>query len=357
MDTVHSSSSPAARGLIAGPRGRRMLIEYALACEHARDDDSFGAALMRSTLRDDLGRRSSRRSFIGDPVRSGRRSTPPFNVSDVAKRLDAVDLLAPTPELARLALANAAGNARPWQEPDAIDAIAAQPAMQPSLKRVAVALGAASDALGWHATAGDHTQALVYRREPSVLPSDSSLHESERKAVDDGWSSRPPLGTPSTTGLLFDGSPAALWFNEDDPGSDHATSVTVASPRADRVFEVGNSDDWAALCRRFPDEVTSIRSRAWTAATGREGPWVLPDWQRVAEYYDLVHLQIGAYITSAGVAIPVAGDVSTASMIAGWNPDESFWLTPALSPIGTPSQWLREQDQGPAWILAYEHST
>lgn len=357
MDTL-DSSFPAARELLAGPRGRRMLIEYALACEHATDDGSFRAALMRSALRNDLGsRRPRRRSLIGDPVRSDRGSTPPYSISDVAKRLDAVELLAPTPELARSALANSVGNARPWQEPDAIDTIAAQPVTQPSLRRVAVALGAACESLGWRATACDSPQSVVYWGEPPELPSDGTVRRSEREAIDDGWSSRPPLGTPSTTGLQFDGSPAALWFNEDDPGLDHATSVTAASPRADRVYEIADREDWAALCRQFPDEVTSIRSRSWTAATGREGRWVLPDWKRVAESYDLVHLQIGAYVSSAGVAIPVAGDMSTASVIAGWNPDESCWLTPALSLVQAPSNWLREQIQEPTWIPTREHST
>lgn len=334
-----------------------MLIEYALACEHGRDDDSFGAALMRSALRDDLGSRRRRRSFIGDPVISGCRSTSSNSISDIADRLDAVELLPPTPELARLALARAVGNARPWQEPDSIDAIAAQPGMHSSLRRVAKTLAVGGESLGWNATMAGRTQAVVKRIESPLPPSDCAARKTERQAVDDGWSSRPPLGSPSSSGLLFDGSPAALWFSEDDPGLDHARSLTVRSPRADRVWEVRSRDDWAALCQEFPNEVTSKRRRSWAAVTGREGRWILPDWKRVAERYDVVHLQVGAYISSAGVAIQLAGDMSAASVIAGWNPDESYWLTSDMRLAGTSTYWSREQDQGPAWVRAAGQST
>ena len=54
---------------------------------------------------------------------------------------------------------------------------------------------------------------------------------------------------------------------------------------------------------------------------------MLPDWVQVADHYDAVHLQVGAYLAVAGVAIPVNHRTGSASVIAGWNPDETYWFS------------------------------
>lgn len=84
-------------------------------------------------------------------------------------------------------------------------------------------------------------------------------------------------------------------------------------------------DDWAQLCRRFPLEITAQKRHDWYRTTGRDGRWVLPDWDAVAEVYGGVHLAVAGYLAAAGTAIDVDGDAG--SVIAGWAPDETFSLT------------------------------
>lgn len=63
---------------------------------------------------------------------------------------------------------------------------------------------------------------------------------------------------------------------------------------------------------------------------------MLPDWSEVARRYDAVHLTATGYLRAAGIAIPVDGD--RASVLAGWDPDATCWLTtpPRTAPTGTP---------------------
>lgn len=77
--------------------------------------------------------------------------------------------------------------------------------------------------------------------------------------------------------------------------------------------------------------------RNWFETTGRDGLWVQPDWQAVAEDYDGVHLGLGAYLAGAGEIIAV--DARRASVIAGWNPDETYWFTDAVQPVDEVRTW------------------
>jgi hypothetical protein len=56
----------------------------------------------------------------------------------------------------------------------------------------------------------------------------------------------------------------------------------------------------------------------------------MPNWSQVAEHYDGVHLQVSAYLAAAGTAITIPGIPETASVIAGWNPDQTSWFTSAI---------------------------
>lgn len=123
----------------------------------------------------------------------------------------------------------------------------------------------------------------------------------------------------------------------------------------------------ADLCARFPLEVTAQKRDDWFRTTGRTGRWDIPDWQRVAAHDAGVHLTVSGYLTAAGTAIPV--DSTTASVIAGWNPDETYWLHDDVAPprgkapSGTapsdPSQggaptssivvWMSSDDGDDAW--------
>ncbi len=79
--------------------------------------------------------------------------------------------------------------------------------------------------------------------------------------------------------------------------------------------------------------MTAQKRHDWYRTTGRDGRWVMPDWSRVAEMYGGVHLTVTGYLAAAGTAIDVDDDA--ASVIAGWAPDETHWLTDASAPTAT----------------------
>lgn len=144
--------------------------------------------------------------------------------------------------------------------------------------------------------------------------------------------------------MLFDGSPAGLWYVEDSLGWERAESMRLIVPEEASVFEVEGAADWAELCARFPLEVTAQKRDDWYRTTTRTARWVIPDWAQVAEHYDGVHLQVGAYLAAAGVAIPIDDRSGFASMIAGWNPDETYWFSSDVVNDNECTRWMLEDN-------------
>ncbi len=64
--------------------------------------------------------------------------------------------------------------------------------------------------------------------------------------------------------------------------------------------------------------------------------------------YDAVHLTAAGYLTTAGWPVPV-GEART--VLAGWNPDETYWLTDVLTHAGPAAHWERQEDML-TWALA-----
>jgi len=108
------------------------------------------------------------------------------------------------------------------------------------------------------------------------------------------------------------------------------------------VLEIDGPEAWADLCGRFPLEVTASRRHNWYRATGRAGRWVVPDWSRVARHVDAVHLSVAGYLTTAGRAIPVGDD--GASVLAGWDPDQTFWLSDVRPDPMSRRTWRYDRD-------------
>ena len=68
-----------------------------------------------------------------------------------------------------------------------------------------------------------------------------------------------------------------------------------------------------------------VRS-VWYDTTGDFRNWFIPDWVSVADDYDArPTLTMMAYLTTPGIAIPLSAN-SGATVLAGWNPDTTFWL-------------------------------
>ena len=122
----------------------------------------------------------------------------------------------------------------------------------------------------------------------------------------------------------------------------------VHVPHDARAYEIDSPEAWADLCRRYPWEVTASRRHDWYRTTGRSGRWVIPDWSRAAQDIDAIHLTVIGYLTTAGRAVPV--DDERMTVLAGWDPDQTYWLTDVPQDESTHETWKYGQDDG--WTLS-----
>ena len=91
---------------------------------------------------------------------------------------------------------------------------------------------------------------------------------------------------------------------------------------------------------------------------------MIPDWSRVAEKFDGVHVSLAGYLTTAGSVVEVGDhslveasptlptigntDERTASIMAGWHPDMTFWLNGAVDSVTEVVEWVYDNDAD-AW--------
>lgn len=169
----------------------------------------------------------------------------------------------------------------------------------------------------------------------------------------------------TTTGTWPSGEPIGLSLVEDDFGLSRARACRVRLRDTYSVFIVDEPEQWAALCRKYPLDVTAQRRMVWFEATGRRGRWVIPDWSRVAEDCDGVYVSLAGYVRTAGAVVdvgdgsllpdtrdrPTRGDTDDriASLMAGWNPDTTYWLTDAVAGITEVVDWSFDDDSY-AWV-------
>ena len=177
------------------------------------------------------------------------------------------------------------------------------------------------------------------------------------------WWSPPGFAAQSWTVPGVGGLPAMTlcqFFDTYLPSNDveGATVWSVAMHPETRVLEISQPRDWQELVGRFPRDVTGTHDGEWRYWSGAAGPWLLPDWERVMEYYDGVHVSVGAAVCSAGVALPV-GDGYT--MLVAWVPDATLWLHDVATEVhrlgrwhgGPQMGWL--DDQPAEWTADIEH--
>jgi hypothetical protein len=66
-----------------------------------------------------------------------------------------------------------------------------------------------------------------------------------------------------------------------------------------------------------------------------------PDFEAVAVDYDAIHLSVAGYVLTAGRTRQAE---NARTVLAGWNPDETYWLTDILTESGKARTWsLRNQ--------------
>lgn len=179
------------------------------------------------------------------------------------------------------------------------------------------------------------------------------------------WWSTPPFGLWSSTGTWPDGTPIGVELVEDDFGLERARACRLRLRPDARIAEIRGPEDWADLCRRYPLDVTAQRRQVWFEATSRKGRWAIPDWSRVAEEFDGVHVGLSGYLRTAGAVIDVTEgrlgeesetvptavntDDRTASLVAGWHPDTTFWLNNVIEAVTEVAEWHYDGDAG-RWV-------
>jgi hypothetical protein len=271
-------------------------------------------------------------------------------------------------------LASATANAMYWQEPDEVDQALALPEVRAALAPFAAALAAVLP--GWSSARVDlaDQRTVEYRRATTVSLSGAAdklaawradtVREERRAAVEvsrdlranvtgDWWSAPCLAELVVTTRELPGFGPAGLLFVEDELGwkSARCSPVAVADElSAPSVYEVDCPDDWVRLVERYPLEVTWSRRHDWWRATGVDARWLIPDYLAVSRDYAGVHLTARGYLTAAGAPLAVG---SARTVVAGWGPDQTYWLTDCLVRCGAPLRWRRDPDEnGLGWAPA-----
>lgn len=70
----------------------------------------------------------------------------------------------------------------------------------------------------------------------------------------------------------------------------------------------------------------------------------------MAADWDAIHVSVAGYLTTAGIAVPVARGACT--MLAGWDPDATWWLNDVLALTGPPEIWQADDRSPYGWSQA-----
>lgn len=366
-------------GLLAGPRGRRLCFELVSPYrDHPRAESYPGLRDLR----------------FGSEVAEAPQLAA--ELSDLVARADLTELAATAAEAALLQpAAEAVTAAMYWQPPDEVDQVLADPLLAGVLAPVAQAVAAAPAARWWSSPADQGRQRCVQflSREPQQSQQPPELRGAAAKLA--GWrartiederdaASRPAdpaaaysgfwWSTPAHAQLVsttrsVPGLPAVGLALVEDPMDWTEARTWPLRPRPGaRVYEIHGPADWSELVARYPLEVTRSRWHDWWNVTGRAGTWLIPDFAVVAADYDGVHLTVGGYLSTAGRALPAsapdsdysgypgysetdaAGDPDrAATMLAGWDPDRTFWLADVLEPAGPAARFENPGQEVLGW--------
>ncbi|QZS56051.1 hypothetical protein [Rhodococcus opacus] len=308
------------------------------------------------------------------------RAARPRTPADVLERIEAVDVQAISglSELDLLnALAIATNWARYWQPPDEDDLMFATPEIVAALHPVAATVLESPLTRWWAEPVDLDNQRMIGQLPPdeewpeSTLPYRStavgldqwrdhvltmearfrtSRAERPDNAISGEWWSTPlPSAALETSRALDDVGALELLLEEDSFGGDEARVWPVTVRRTPRVYEITNPTDWARLVDAYPLAVVESKRSDWFHTTGEYHDWFIPDWTAVADDYDAVHLTLHGYLTTPGLAIPLA-DNNGATVLAGWNPDATWWLNNDVAHVDDePALWRWCDDH---WVRA-----
>jgi hypothetical protein len=363
----------AADALLAGPRGRRVCLEAVLACSGDTSDlrtalfwagywAADGSAVLYSAS---AGASEAARAGSREQISRAERETMPHPAPrEVAELIDEVDLHRLDDRTVDAAVTASVTSARYWQEPDGEDGLAATNEVRNALVRVARRICELPGVQWWSSPMDPARQAAVAFDGVPQPADDVPRHDvldgwrqrveqdevraaRERPADPTAnwsgtWWTRPSLELRVTTRDHGATGPARLDWVEDGLGWTRAVATAVDVPANADVYEIDGPDAWIELCRRHLLEVTASRRHDWYRTTGRVGRWVIPDWSSIGREHDGVHLSVAGYLASAGRALPVDGD--TATVLAGWDPDATYWFTPVRLDASTTKEWTQDDD-------------
>jgi len=361
-----------AAALLAGPRGRGMLVRLF-------DDATIRTLMMRADFATRVG--TSSMSYMRTPATPGiaglvdrvrsrrqhalheREMRRPVAPAELAEAIAAAPLPSIAPAALVEALSRSVDDAKAWQPPDGNEAVLASDEVSTALTPLAAVVAESPFARAWANAA--HPQQWALDRKDGRLGSDpvpapddalAAWREAveteelryvaarQRGEVGGGpWWSMPPGYLSRATAAWPEFGPAGLYLEEDSRGPSTVCATPVGAPPAN-TYEVPDAESWARLCTDYPLDVTASRDYLWRDAIGHSDRWVIPDWQAMAADWDGVHLTISGYLAAATTLIDVSD--GTASVIAGWGPDETVWLTGRPAIMGAPVEWRRYQNLG-----------
>jgi hypothetical protein len=161
------------------------------------------------------------------------------------------------------------------------------------------------------------------------------------------WWSFPSLGPISTTRGLGRLGAVLLAGREDGHGETEAIVRPVGLAANARVFEIDGPGAWQRLVTGYPRTATATYRHTW-AWTGWDGEWLVPRWPAVAADWDGVYLSVAGYLSTAGRLLP-AGSART--LLAGWNPDETYWLADVIASLGEAQAWRNASREPLGWKM------
>ncbi|MGQ3382512.1 hypothetical protein [Glutamicibacter sp. TV12E] len=365
--------------LLHGQRGRRLLWEFAIASEGQKLGTFEEHPLLSAMFYASYSIESAR----GDGVvllGGEQSSVPEVGPAGLARLLERNELVPVTETLLQAALARSVEAARYWQEPDGHDTLLGAPELTRGLERVALHISASSAAAQWASDMDERTQFHIEfeQQDPADVPQRTDrtaiatlLRWKEQLIIAEAraaaqtpvpvtaahsgeWWSMPSQSLPSSTGVFANREPVGLSCVEDGFGWERASARILSVPPAAKVLEISTAEDWTQLCREQGIEVTSHKRHDWYRVTERDGAWKIPDWLAVARRYDGVHLSIAAYLALAGECLAVDEKYST--VIAGWDPDRTFWFTDALRFCEPAQEWtcLEANSEDSRWVSSGE---
>jgi hypothetical protein len=287
-------------------------------------------------------------------------------VSEIASALAAVTdgSLAVDDQTVTDAVAEAVSDAAYWQEPGADDLLLANPRIVDALRPIARLVVDSAVTSWWTDPLDLENQFFVSwlwkkkqtRADPPLLTGAAERRakwraealaeerhatrhrppEHEAQYGGNWWSTPVFAGLVTTTPRLPNDVPAQLVFVEDPMGMDRARVARLQPSRDARIYEVTQPSDFVDLVARYPLPLDRARRHEWFQATGSRGPWLIPDWAAVGEDYDAVHLTVLGYLATAGRALPVLDQFT---VLAGWEPSETWWLNDVLQEATEPTTW------------------